>query len=122
VPIYRTTNDREVARTAAARLLDLRPRPTAVIAATDEIAFGIMDVAAQRGVAIPGELSVVGFDDVPAAEPAGLTTVRQPITEKGTTAGRLLLEPAQDDPAPRVLMPHELVVRRSAAPPGPGAG
>jgi DNA-binding LacI/PurR family transcriptional regulator len=59
---------------------------------------------------------------VPAAAPAGLTTVRQPITEKGTTAGRLLLEPSHDDPAPRVLMPHELVVRRSTAPPEPGTG
>jgi DNA-binding LacI/PurR family transcriptional regulator len=115
VPIHRTVNDREVARRAAARLLDLDPRPTAVIAGTDEIAFGIMDVAAQRGIDIPGELSVVGFDDVPAAEPAGLTTVRQPITEKGTTAGRLLLEPSR--PAQRVVMPHEFVVRRTTAPP-----
>jgi DNA-binding LacI/PurR family transcriptional regulator len=116
VPLHRTTNDREVARRAAGQLLDLRPRPTAVIAATDEIAFGVMDVAAQRGIDIPGELSVVGFDDVPAAEPAGLTTVRQPITAKGTTAGRLLLEPSRHDPAPCVLMDHHLVVRRSTAP------
>ena len=117
VPIHRTTNDREIARRAAEQLLDLRPRPTAVIAATDEIAFGVMDVAAQRGIEIPGELSVVGFDDVPAAEPAGLTTVRQPGTEKGATAGRLLLESAQDDPAPCVLMDHRLVIRRTTAPP-----
>jgi DNA-binding LacI/PurR family transcriptional regulator len=117
VPLHRTTNDREIARRAAGQLLDLRPRPTAVIAATDEIAFGVMDVAAQRGIDIPGELSVVGFDDVPAAEPAGLTTVRQPITAKGTTAGRLLLEPSRHDPAPCVLMDHHLVIRRSTAPP-----
>jgi DNA-binding LacI/PurR family transcriptional regulator len=115
VPLYRTTNDREVARQAAGHLLDLRPRPTAVIAATDEIAFGVLDVAAQRGIDVPGELSVVGFDDVPAAEPAGLTTVRQPITAKGTTAGRLLLEPSRHDPAPCVLMDHQLVIRRSTA-------
>ena len=117
VPIHRTTNDREIARQAAEHLLDLRPRPTAVIAATDEIAFGVMDIAAQRGIDIPGELSVVGFDDVPAAEPAGLTTVRQPITAKGTTAGRLLLEPSRHDPAPCVLMDHRLVIRRTSAPP-----
>ncbi|GLY77704.1 LacI family DNA-binding transcriptional regulator [Actinoallomurus iriomotensis] len=117
IPIHPTTNDREIARRAAARILDLDPRPTAVIAATDEIAFGVMDVAAQRGIGIPDELSVVGFDDVPAAEPAGLTTVRQPITEKGTTAGRLLLEPSRDDPAPCVLMEHRLIVRRTTAPP-----
>jgi DNA-binding LacI/PurR family transcriptional regulator len=116
VLLYRTTNDREIARRAAGHLLDLRPQPTAVIAATDEIAFGILDVAAQRGIDVPGELSVVGFDDVPAAEPAGLTTVRQPITAKGTTAGRLLLEPSRYDPAPCVLMDHQLVIRRSTAP------
>ncbi len=118
VPIHRTTNDREIARRAAEHLLDLRPRPTAVIAATDEIAFGVMDVAAQRGIDVPRDLSVVGFDDVPAAEPAGLTTVRQPITEKGTTAGRLLLEPSRHDPSPCVLMEHHLVIRRTTAPPG----
>jgi DNA-binding LacI/PurR family transcriptional regulator len=120
IPIYRTTNDREVARRAAEQLLDLRPRPTAVIAATDEIAFGVMDVAARRGIDVPGELSVVGFDDVPAAEPAGLTTVRQPSTEKGATAGRLLLAPSRDEPAAQVLMPYELVIRRSAAPSAAG--
>lgn len=120
VPVFRTTNDREIARRAAERLLDLRPRPTAVIAATDEIALGVMDVAARRGIAVPGELSVVGFDDVPAAEPAGLTTVRQPSTEKGAIAGRLLLAPSRDDPAPQVIMPYELIVRRSAGPPGDG--
>jgi DNA-binding LacI/PurR family transcriptional regulator len=122
VPLHRTTNDREIARRAAVHLLDLRPRPTAVIAATDEIAFGVMDVAAQRGIDIPRELSVVGFDDVPAAEPAGLTTVRQPITAKGTTAGRLLLEPSRYDPAPCVLMEHQLVIRRTTSPPGEAAG
>jgi DNA-binding LacI/PurR family transcriptional regulator len=117
VPIHPTANDREIARRAAEKLLDLRPRPTAVIAATDEIAFGVMDVALRRGIDVPGELSVAGFDDVPAAEPAGLTTVRQPSTEKGTTAGRLLLEPAGEEPAPCVIMEHRLVVRRSTAPP-----
>jgi DNA-binding LacI/PurR family transcriptional regulator len=117
ITIHPTTNDREIARRAAARILDEDPRPTAVIAATDEIAFGVMDVAAQRGIDIPGELSVIGFDDVPAAEPAGLTTVRQPITEKGTTAGRLLLEPSRHDPAPCVLMAHRLIARRTVAPP-----
>jgi DNA-binding LacI/PurR family transcriptional regulator len=120
VPIHRTTNDREIARRAAEHILDLRPRPTAVLAATDEIAFGVLDVAVQRGIDVPGELSVAGFDDVPAAEPTGLTTIRQPITEKGATAGRLLLEPSRDDPAPCVLMEHRLVIRRTTGPPSDG--
>lgn len=117
VALDRTANDRELARQAAARLLDRSPRPTAVLAPTDELAFAVLDVAAQRGIEVPRELSVIGFDDVPAAGPAGLTTVRQPITEKGTTAGRLLLEPARAEPAACVLMPTELVVRRTTAPP-----
>jgi DNA-binding LacI/PurR family transcriptional regulator len=117
VPIHRTTNDREIARRAAEKLLDLRPRPTAVLAATDEIAFGVMDVAVRRGIDVPGELSVAGFDDVPAAEPAGLTTVHQPITEKGITAGRLLLGPSGGEESPCVIMGHRLVERGSTAPP-----
>jgi DNA-binding LacI/PurR family transcriptional regulator len=118
VPLFHSANDREVARRIAGEILDLRPRPTAVIAATDEIAFGIMDIAAERGIGIPEELSVVGFDDVPAAGPAGLTTIRQPITDKGVTAGRLLLDARPGhDPAPMVLMPHGLVLRSSTAPP-----
>jgi DNA-binding LacI/PurR family transcriptional regulator len=114
VPLFNSANDREVARRVAATALDLRP--TAVIAATDEIALAVMDVAAQRGIDVPGELSVVGFDDVPAAEPAGLTTIRQPSSEKGVIAGRLLLEPGSEESM--VLMPHKLVVRRSTGRPG----
>ncbi|MCO6008977.1 LacI family DNA-binding transcriptional regulator [Actinoallomurus purpureus] len=121
VVLDRTANDRELARRAAARLLDADPRPTAVLAPTDEVAFAVLDVAAQRGIEVPRELSVIGFDDVPAAAPAGLTTVRQPITEKGTTAGRLLVEPPRGEAAPCVIMPTELVVRRTTAPP-PDAG
>jgi DNA-binding LacI/PurR family transcriptional regulator len=113
----RTANDRELARQAAARILDRSPRPTAILAPTDEVAFAVLDVAAQRGIEVPQELSVIGFDDVPAAAPAGLTTVRQPIIEKGATTGRLLLEPSRCEPAPCVLMPTELVVRRTTAPP-----
>ncbi|GAB3965851.1 LacI family DNA-binding transcriptional regulator [Actinoallomurus acanthiterrae] len=121
VAVGRTPNDRELARQAAARLLDADPRPTVVLAPTDEVAFAVLDVAAQRGIEVPRDLSVIGFDDVPAAAPAGLTTVRQPITEKGTTAGRLLLQPARSDTAPCVLMETDLVVRRTTAPPS-GAG
>lgn len=121
VVVDRTANDRELAWRAAARILDRIPRPTAILAPTDEVAFAVLDVAAQRGIEVPRDLSVVGFDDVPAAAPAGLTTIRQPITEKGTTAGRLLLESSRE-PAPCVLMPTELIVRRTTAPPrGDGA-
>jgi DNA-binding LacI/PurR family transcriptional regulator len=92
------------------------PRPTALIAATDQLALGAIEAAREAGLRVPEDLSVVGFDDVPGAawSRPGLTTVRQPLFEKGEVAGRLLTEHA----APRdVILPVELVVRGSTAAP-----
>jgi DNA-binding LacI/PurR family transcriptional regulator len=92
------------------------PPPTAILAATDQLALGAMEAARERGLAIPGDLSVVGFDDVPGAAWAqpGLTTIHQPLLEKGELAGRLLIADAPDR---EVILPVELVVRGSTAPP-----
>lgn len=79
------------------------PGPTAVLAATDQLALEVLGA---------GGVSVVGFGDIPAAGPAGLTTVHQPLFEKGEIAGRLLSEGTADE----VILPVELVVRRSAVP------
>ena len=74
------------------------------------MALGAMAAAAEAG---RPDLSIVGFDDIPAAEARGLTTVRQPLLEKGLTAGRLLIDPPED-PAPReIVLPVELVARAS---------
>jgi DNA-binding LacI/PurR family transcriptional regulator len=92
------------------------PRPTALIAATDQLALGAIEAAREAGLGVPEDLSIVGFDDVPGAawSRPGLTTVRQPLFEKGEVAGRLLTEHA----APRdVILPVELVVRGSTAAP-----
>jgi DNA-binding LacI/PurR family transcriptional regulator len=92
------------------------PRPTALIAATDQLALGAIEAAREAGLRVPEDLSIVGFDDVPGAAWArpALTTVRQPLFEKGAVAGRLLTAGA----APReVILPIELVVRGSTAPP-----
>jgi DNA-binding LacI/PurR family transcriptional regulator len=107
--------DRETGRRAAAQLLDRADRPTALLALFDLLAFGAIDAAAERGIAVPGELSVAGFDDVPEAACAtpALTTVHQPHARKGSEAVRLLLE---GDGAATVLLPTELVVRASTAP------
>ncbi len=59
---------------------------------SDELALGVIDGAGAAGVEVPRDLSVVGFDDAPPAAPRGLTTVRQPLVEKGRVAGRMLLE------------------------------
>jgi DNA-binding LacI/PurR family transcriptional regulator len=90
------------------------PRPTALIAATDQLALGAIEAARVAGLRVPEDLSVVGFDDIPGAawsRPA-LTTVRQPLFEKGEIAGRLLTEGASDR---EVILPVELVVRGSTA-------
>jgi DNA-binding LacI/PurR family transcriptional regulator len=101
---------------AAAALLDRADRPTAILALSDLQALGVMQAAAERGIDVPGGLSVVGFDDIPQAATAtpALTTVAQPHAEKGRAAVRLLVAGA--DPADSVLLPCHLVVRASTAP------
>jgi LacI family transcriptional regulator len=113
---------REVARDLAGRLFDRDPadRPTAVFAASDSQALGVLEAARARGVAVPDELSVVGFDDIEVSSYAGLTTVRQPLLESGKAAVALLLEALtnEDQPAPEVhQLGLELVVRSTTAPP-----
>ncbi|SDT29362.1 LacI family DNA-binding transcriptional regulator [Microlunatus soli] len=103
---------------AAARLLDSADRPTAVFAGADTLALGVLQVAADRGIAIPDDLSVVGFDDVPEAKWAGLSTVRQPIAEMGAAALRLLLRQRDADRRlPREELATTLVLRASTAAP-----
>jgi LacI family transcriptional regulator len=85
--------DFEPGTQAAAVLLDLDPPPTAIFAFSDMIAVGAMRAARARGIGIPDELSIVGFDDSAYAtvvHPA-LTTVRQPLNEMGVTAVELLV-------------------------------
>ena len=91
------------------------PRPTALIAATDQLALGAIEAALESGLRVPEDLSIVGFDDIPGAAWArpALTTVRQPLLHKGEVAGRLLVAGAE----PReVILPVELVVRGSTGP------
>jgi DNA-binding LacI/PurR family transcriptional regulator len=118
VPIYEVNpNERARATRAMPELLALDPRPTAVLAMSDEIALGVVDGARAAGLDVPAQLSVVGFDDAPAATPRGLTTVRQPLVEKGRVAGRMLLEAIEGKTPADVSLPTELVVRASTARP-----
>jgi DNA-binding LacI/PurR family transcriptional regulator len=113
----RAPHGRDAGRRAAAALLDRPRRPTALIAMSDELAVGALQAAESRGIAVPGELSVVGFDDTSAAREARppLTTITQPHREKGAAAPSLLLHP-EDEPVDLVF-PTDLVVRDSTAPP-----
>jgi DNA-binding LacI/PurR family transcriptional regulator len=110
---------RDAGHRAGSALLDRATRPTAILAMSDELALGVLRAAAERGIDVPGDLSVVGFDDTPAAAAAEppLTTISQPHELKGATAGRLLLDPPASGPQ-KVVLPTALVVRASSAPPG----
>jgi LacI family transcriptional regulator len=104
-----------------AALLDLPQPPTAVFAASDEAALGVIEAARGRGLRIPEDLSVVGFDDTPVARLAAppLTTVRQPLREMGAVAVRTALRLAAGEPVDshHVELATELVVRHSTARP-----
>jgi DNA-binding LacI/PurR family transcriptional regulator len=95
-------------------------RPTAVFAASDTQALGVLEAARAAGLDVPGDLSVVGFDDIEVSSYAGLTTVRQPLFESGRIATELLLESlAAVDPLgeSELRLDLELVVRQTTAGP-----
>jgi LacI family transcriptional regulator len=105
----------EAAGAEVVRRVQQRGLPDAFICANDELALGVLDELRQRGVDVPGQVFVTGWDDVMAAKYAGLTTVRQPMRELGATAARLLDElitGSRTEPRHEVL-PTELVVRTS---------
>ncbi|MCU1491006.1 MAG: transcriptional regulator [Acidimicrobiaceae bacterium] len=118
-------NDPASAAAAVTPFLEQGPGapPTAVVAMSDQLAFGAIRAARALGLAVPGDLSVVGFDDVAGAagsEPP-LTTVRQPLEERGRLAGTLILDLLHERPVAAVTtLPVELVVRSSTAPPKAG--
>jgi DNA-binding LacI/PurR family transcriptional regulator len=105
---------RESGRRAAAYALDVQDRPTAIVALSDVLALGVWDAARDRGLTPGRDLSIVGFDDIPDVGFLGITTVRQPIAEKGRLAGRLAMDP--DYPERQITLPIELVVRSSTGP------
>jgi LacI family transcriptional regulator len=104
---------------AAAGLLALADPPTAIFAGSDQQAFGVYEAARRRGLRVPEDLSVVGFDGLPAARWASppLTTVWQPLAEMGSTATQMLGEliEARSLHPNRVELSTELIVRQSTA-------
>lgn len=121
-PVYEcVANGREQGKAAARELLSRKPRPTAILCMSDILAAGVIEEATAQGLSVPEDLSVVGFDDTPDAarmEPP-LTTVHQPHVEKGHRAGQALISLLKDEPAPEnYLLPTQLVIRGSTAPPG----
>ncbi len=105
----------------AEQLLALKPRPTAIFASNDEMAAGVYRVAHRLGLSVPGELSIVGFDDSPLATRLwpSMTTVHSPIRDMGQRAAAALLaaETEGDEKALPGSVTPRLVIRDSAGPP-----
>jgi DNA-binding LacI/PurR family transcriptional regulator len=94
----------EAGSSAAAEVLALDPGVTAIVATSDVLALGAMAELARRRRRVPEDVSVTGFDGVRAALDAKLTTVLQPVVDKGRAAGRLLLNPARRPQGRRVTL------------------
>jgi LacI family transcriptional regulator len=106
----------------ANQLLSISEPPTAIFASNDVMASGAYEAIRARGLRIPQDVSVIGFDDIPQAAQLhpGLTTVRQPLVEMGRLATQRLLKTIEEDleePPGYIELPTELVIRESVCPP-----
>ncbi|MCU1657683.1 MAG: transcriptional regulator, LacI family, partial [Pseudonocardiales bacterium] len=121
--VYTASEHTRAAGAAAVADLMAMPtaiRPTALFAVTDVLALGAIDAAHAHGVDVPGELSVVGLDDIPdaATSKPALTTLRQDLFEQGRIAARLSIRQIAGEPVRAPRMRAQLIIRDSAAPPG----
>jgi LacI family transcriptional regulator len=111
---------RDSGHAAAGRLLDLPRPPTAILAQNDDMALGALMAARERGVNVPADLSIVGFDDSEVSRIAwpSITTVRQPVFEMAVSAADMVLAQLENgEVRMRQSHPHQLIVRGSSAPP-----
>jgi DNA-binding LacI/PurR family transcriptional regulator len=100
-------------------LLNISNPPTAIFLVNDMLAIGAVRVIQEKGLSVPGDISIVGFDDVPLAECVNppLTTVRQPAFEKGVKAARMLIQILEKKKSPKSqILDVELVVRGTTGP------
>ncbi|MEV6652439.1 LacI family DNA-binding transcriptional regulator [Streptomyces sp. NPDC051219] len=113
--------DRRTGFDATLELLRRDPTLTAVVAANDTVALGACAALRERGLSIPGDVSVAGFDDLPFSADAvpALTTVRLPLYEAGARAGRLAMGREEPPPGGIATVRADLMVRGSTARPGP---
>jgi LacI family transcriptional regulator/LacI family repressor for deo operon, udp, cdd, tsx, nupC, and nupG len=110
------------ARDLALRMLRAAHRPTAIFAASDTQALGVIAAAHEAGFNVPDDLSVIGYDDIEAADYVGLTTIRQHLIDSGRHGADVLLREmvSRSDRAPTIELTPELVVRSTTAPPKSG--
>lgn len=110
---------RSSARDLMRPLLDGPDRPTAILAASDTQALGVIAAVHEVGLSVPDDISVIGYDDIDAADYVGLTTIRQQLFESGRRGAEMLLAEMADrsEEAPVDRLAPELVVRSTTAPP-----
>lgn len=120
VPVYEcSTNSIAEGKLAAEALLGSKSRPTALLAMSDQVALGALETAQNLGLRVPEDVSIVGFDDIPEAALAQppLTTVRQPLEEKGRAAGRLLVAQLRGETLRKQLFPVKVLIRNTTTSP-----
>ena len=117
VPIYETHNDEESTRAVLEQMFGTREPPTAILAMSDRIALAALDWLRERGLRVPEDVSIIGFDGIPEGESSTppLTTIAQPIEEMGRRAVRSILD--SDGAIKRETVDVQLVVRGSTAAP-----
>lgn len=110
---------RHSANALAQEMLALPEPPTAIFATSDTQAMGVLQAASERGLQVPQDLSVIGYDDIEVAEYLGLTTIQQLLHESGQRGVELLLDILHNPETQPVcdVMPTKLVVRDTTAPP-----
>lgn len=124
--IYEGTFNQLDGYTGAKRFLELGNPPTLIFASNDVMAMAAMDAVREKGLRVPEDISILGFDDIPQASlvrPA-LTTVRQPLEQMGRVAAQMLLEIIKDPECrlKRIELPTELIIRDSTAKPKSRSG
>jgi LacI family transcriptional regulator len=117
--VCRSQHSVEAATVTAKKLVGGRDPPTAIFAATDTLATGVLQAADELGVAVPSELSVIGFDDIDVAALVKLSTVRQPLQRSGEEGATRLVKLLRGMPVPalRTVLPLELMLRSSTSVP-----
>ncbi len=120
--VRRGPHGRRHARALAARLLALDDPPTAIFAGSDLQAVGVLEAAEAAGMSVPGDLSVIGFDDVELARYVGLTTVSQPLETSGAQGARLLIEAMGGAPRRSCRLDLHVVRRATTATRGKSPG
>ncbi len=110
---------RRCARIAAEQLFSLKTPPTAIFAASDDMALEIIAYALEKGMKVPEDVSIVGFDDNPAGifGPVGLTTIKQPLFQMAEDAVKSLnaIVSGKEDCPPKSILAPELVIRESCS-------